>query len=291
MAEGAAYRVGNRLLQPPAKLAGKVGDVDETDLATAPQMIMDLGNRGDARSCVPQGIPNFLRLRAATLHMEQPHDGCEAVLDPVAHLPRQHGLVVEGFTEIRVGMLTLDGNAEQPGEAGKEVRIGEVELAWLRTIDFEDAERQVAFAAARNQDVDCAPDPMIGQELWCSKPRFLLEVIGNDALSGLESVAGGGFQVDAPGRSSLVPIQCRHSPAAARRRAHIPALSRTAFPNLARRARWRAGGFAGCHGSATQNGRTRLVRTVAVGDTEAPAWWRRSLWQAPISTLSQMEQA
>ena len=197
MAEAAAYRVGNRLLQLPAKLAGEVGDVDESDLGAAPQMVVDLGDRGDARSCVLEGIPDFLRLRAAALHAKQPHDRREAVLDAVAHLSRQHGLVVEGLPEIGVGMLALDGDAEQPGEAGKEVRIGNVELAGFGTVDLEDTERQMAFAAARDQDVDCAPDPVIRQELRRSKPRFLLEVVGNDHLSGLESVAGRGFQVDA----------------------------------------------------------------------------------------------
>ena len=94
-------------------------------------------------------------------------------------------------------MLALDGDAEQPGEAGEEVRIGKVELAGFGTVDLEDTERQMAFAAARNQDVDCAPDPMIRQELRRSKPGFLLEVIGNHHLPGLECVAGGGFQVHA----------------------------------------------------------------------------------------------
>jgi hypothetical protein len=71
----------------------------------------------------------------------------------MAHLSRQHGLMVEGFQEICVGMLALDGDAKQPGEAGKEVRIGNVELAGVRAIDFEDAERQMAFAAS------CAVSP------------------------------------------------------------------------------------------------------------------------------------
>ena len=94
-------------------------------------------------------------------------------------------------------MLALDGDAEQPGEAGKEVRIRNIELAGFGTVDFEDAERQVAFAAAGDQDVDGAPDAMIREELGRSKSRFLLEVVGNDHLSGLESVAGRGLQVDA----------------------------------------------------------------------------------------------
>ena len=135
--------------------------------------------------------------RAAALYAQQPHDGRQAVLDAVAHLPRQHGLVVEGLAEIGVGMLALDGDAEQPGEAGQEVRIGRVELAGFGTIDLQHAERQMAFAAARDQNVDRAPDPMIRQELRRPKPGFLLEMVGDHHLPGLERVAGRGFQVDA----------------------------------------------------------------------------------------------
>ncbi len=66
----------------------------------------------------------------------------------MAHLARQHGLVVEGFLEVRVSTLPLDGDAKQPREAGKKVCIREIELAEVRTIDFEDTERQMAFAAS-----------------------------------------------------------------------------------------------------------------------------------------------
>ncbi len=55
----------------------------------------------------------------------------------------------------------------------------------------------MAFAASCDQDVDRPPDPVIRQQLGRSKPRFLLEMIGNHHLSGMERVAGRGFQVDA----------------------------------------------------------------------------------------------
>jgi hypothetical protein len=65
-----------------------------------------------------KGILNFLRLRAAALHTEQTHDRRKAVLDAVAHLSNQHGLVVEGLAEIDIGVLALDGDAEEiPGRA------------------------------------------------------------------------------------------------------------------------------------------------------------------------------
>ena len=104
--------------------------------------------------------------------------------------------MVEGFLEVRVSTLPLDGDAKQPREAGKEVGIREIELAGVGTIDFKDTERQMAFAASCDQDVDGPLDPGIRQQLRRSKARFLLEVIGNYDLAGMERVAGGGFHVD-----------------------------------------------------------------------------------------------
>jgi hypothetical protein len=120
-----------------------------------------------------KGILNFLRLRAAALHTEQTHDRRKAVLDAVAHLSNQHGLVVEGLAEIDIDVLALDGDAEQPGEAGEEVRVGVVELAGFGTVDLEDTDRQMAFAAPRDQDVDGAPDPI---EVSASEPGFKITI-------------------------------------------------------------------------------------------------------------------
>jgi hypothetical protein len=103
----------------------------------------------------------------------------------------------ESLTEFGIGMLALDGDAEQPGEAGQEVRIGKVELAGFGTVDLQHAEGQMIFASARDQNVDRAPDPMIRQELRRPKPCFLLEMVGDHDLPGLERVAGGRFQIDA----------------------------------------------------------------------------------------------
>src|SRR6185437_7650266 len=93
-------------------------------------------------------------------------------------------------------MLALDGDAEQPSKAGEEVRVCDVELPGFGTVNLEDAEWQMPFAASRDQDVDCAPDPVIRQELRRSKPRFFLKMVGDDHLSGLESVARRRFQVE-----------------------------------------------------------------------------------------------
>src|ERR1700751_1820975 len=93
-------------------------------------------------------------------------------------------------------MLALDGDAEQPGKASEEVGVSDVELPGFGTVDLEDAEWQMPFAASRDQDVDCASDPVIRQELRRSKPRPLLRGVRDDHLSGLEGVTRRRLQVE-----------------------------------------------------------------------------------------------
>src|SRR5712664_4923998 len=126
-------------------------------------MVMHLRYRRDARSSVLERVLDVLRLRVAALHAQQSDDGCQAVLDAMAHLARQHGLVFEGIAKLGVRLLPLDGDAEQSGETRKEIRIGKVELTRVRAVDFEYAERQMAFAASRDQDVNSPFDAMVRQ--------------------------------------------------------------------------------------------------------------------------------
>jgi hypothetical protein len=51
------------------------------------------------------------------LHTQQANDGGEAVLDSVAHLSRQQGLVIEGFLKLGIGVLAFDGDSEQTCKA------------------------------------------------------------------------------------------------------------------------------------------------------------------------------
>ncbi len=134
--------------------------------------------------------------RVATLHAEEAHDRRQAVLDAVAHFARQHSLVVERFLEVGVGMLPLDGDAEQSREAGQEIGIRAIELSGIRAVGLEHAEGQMAFAAPCDQDVDRPFDPMIRQQLWRAELRFFLQVIGNHHLARMEGVAGRRFHID-----------------------------------------------------------------------------------------------
>src|ERR1700726_4615459 len=102
-----------------AKLTGKICDVDESDQLAAPKVIVHLRDRGDARGSVLEGILDVLRLGVAGLDAKQPHDRCETVLDAMAHLARQHGLVVEGGLKFCIGLLALDGGAEQSAKPAK----------------------------------------------------------------------------------------------------------------------------------------------------------------------------
>jgi hypothetical protein len=47
--------------------------------------------------------------------------------------------VLQGFLELGVGMLPLDGDAEQPRKAGKEIGIREIELTRVSAVDFQNA--------------------------------------------------------------------------------------------------------------------------------------------------------
>jgi hypothetical protein len=95
----------------------------------------------------------------------------------MAHLARQHGLVFQGVPKLRVGLLALDGDAEQPGEAGEEIGIGEVELAGFGAVGFEDAEWQMAFAAPHDQDVDGAPDAVVGEQFRRTEAALVLKMV------------------------------------------------------------------------------------------------------------------
>ena len=186
---------GRGFLQLMAKLAGKVGDVDESDLLAAPKMIVHLRDRGDARGRVLEGILDVFRLGVAGLDAKQPHDRCETVLDAVAHLARQHGLVVEGGLKFRIGMLPLYGDAEQSGEARQEIGVRKIELTGIGTIDFQHAERQVAFAAPRNENIDRAPDPVVRQKLRRPEACLLLKVVGNHYLPGVKRITSRRFHI------------------------------------------------------------------------------------------------
>ena len=59
----------------------------------------------------------------------------------MAHLSGQHGLVLEGFLKLGVGLLPLDGDAEQARKAGKEIGIRKIELTRVRAVDFQNAKR------------------------------------------------------------------------------------------------------------------------------------------------------
>ena len=72
------FVAGRGFLQLMAKFASKVGDVDESDLLAAPEVIVHLGDRGDARGRVLEGILDVFRLGVAALDAKQPHQSSRA---------------------------------------------------------------------------------------------------------------------------------------------------------------------------------------------------------------------
>ena len=49
--------------------------------------------------------------------------------------------MLEGFLELGVGLLPLDGDAEQACKAGKEIGIREIELTRVRALELQNAKR------------------------------------------------------------------------------------------------------------------------------------------------------
>ena len=118
---------------------------------------------GHPQARILQRILDIPGLGAARLDAEQAHDGGEAVLDAVAHLPGQQRLVLESLLKPGIGLLTFDRDPEQAGEAGKEIGVVLIELAGIGTVDFEHAEEGLSVSALFYQHVDGAPDAVIRQ--------------------------------------------------------------------------------------------------------------------------------
>jgi hypothetical protein len=84
-------------------------------------------------------------------------------------------------------MSPLYSDAQVSREAGKKIGIREIELSEVGTIDFENTELEVTFAAPGDENVDCAFYAVIRQQRWCGESRFVLEVVGNHDLPGMET--------------------------------------------------------------------------------------------------------
>jgi hypothetical protein len=103
--------------------------------------------------------------------------------------------VVERRLELRIGMSPLYNDAQVSRDAGKKIGIREIELSEVGTIDFENTELEVTFAAPGDENVDCAFYAVIRQQRWCGESGFVLEVVGNHNLPGMERVAGWRFHI------------------------------------------------------------------------------------------------
>ena len=124
---------------------------------------MHLGYGRHPQAGIFQRVFDILRLGTARLDPKQAHDRGEAVLDAMAHLPRQQRLVLESLLKSGIGLLTFDRDAEQAGEAGKKIGVVLIELAGIGTVDFEHAEEGLSLSALLYQHIDGAPDAVIRQ--------------------------------------------------------------------------------------------------------------------------------
>src|ERR1700729_4210092 len=164
------------IAQLSAQLVHEVREVDEADPRTAPQLIMHLRDGRDARAGIFQRISNFERMCATCLNLEQADNGGEAVLDAMAHFPCKQVLIFDRLDQLRVCLLTFNGDAQQSRKSRQKIGIGVIELAGIGAVDLQNAERSVSFATHLDQDVDDAPPPMISEKFGNFKSELLLKI-------------------------------------------------------------------------------------------------------------------
>ena len=153
-------------------------------------MIMDLGDGGHAQACIFKSVFDILGYSSTSLNAEQTHNRGKTVLDAVAHLPRQQRLVLKSLLQLRVCLLTFNGDAKQSGKTRQKVGVGFIKLAGVRAINFQYAEESFALTPLFYQDVDRAPDAVIRQELGCPEPGLSRQMVRDNRGPGLVGISG-----------------------------------------------------------------------------------------------------
>ena len=149
------------------------------------------------------------------LEVDQADQALVVVLDPVVQLLEQQ-LVLRrqlGVQLVQAGLLDREG--EQRGVALQELEVVLGEGARLATVGLEHAENVLL---GLDDHVGRALDAVLPQQLGEPEPLLLVQLVGDHRASGLERVAGGGFDVGAD------PHLADHALAPADARAHQQAL-------------------------------------------------------------------
>ena len=114
--------------------------------------------------------------RVGTPSRPRGHLGVE-LLDVDQRAARLYGFSGGSF----LGKVEPNTPAAKSGLEEGDVILAEVEFG--AAIDLENAKR---FAVALQDDIHSAGDAIPREQLWCSKTLFVLEMIGNHGLAGLE---------------------------------------------------------------------------------------------------------
>ncbi|GJE31755.1 hypothetical protein LDDCCGHA_1935 [Methylobacterium oxalidis] len=158
---------------------------------------MHARDRLDAGAGVDQRVAHVLALRALGLEGEQArHDG-EAVLDPVAHLPRQQVLPGELRLEEPLRALALDGAAEEVCEALHEGDVRLLEHTLAAVVHLQHAEGAVPVL---DDHGDRPADAVLGHELGRAEAGLVLEMVRDDGPARLQGEARGRGAVGADAR-------------------------------------------------------------------------------------------
>ena len=102
----------------------------------------------------------------------------------------------DGGQKPLLGLLAGDGGADDGGEGVQEEGVAGVELALVWTVDLQHAPR-FAVQFGPDQDVDGTPHAVVGQKFGRVEALFVLQMVGDQRLAGLEGVAGRRIQFDA----------------------------------------------------------------------------------------------
>lgn len=95
----------------------------------------------------------------------------------MTHLARQQRLVLNCVCQLRVGLLTFDRNAQEPGKHCEEICVCAIELSWIRAVYFQYAVRVCDFVPALDQHIDGAPYAVISQQSRRAKAGVLVQVV------------------------------------------------------------------------------------------------------------------
>ena len=198
----AFQRIGHHrhhVVEQAAQIAGRIGLGNGAAFVEAP---MNRGDREDAGGRLFERGAGFGVVQRARLELEHGSHQLQAVLHAMMDLLHQQVLVAQQGILFPQQIVTrglpplhLERGAQRVGQRLQERHVLVREIGSVGAVAFEDAEWLAAAGA--DDDVDGAPDAVVGQQGGRAEPCFLREMVGDDRLGAAECIAGRAFEVRA----------------------------------------------------------------------------------------------